>query len=223
MADAQPTASAPRRIDAADRSSVRSVDALVDLAEIFEPSVNIVRLARVASPALLEECRRELDARSAARMMIVRAGPDGAQDVRSALPSAPHLAEDVALLCEVLAELTGAERIGARLAVVESAMCPRFHVDRVLVRAVCTYLGHGTEFVSNDHVDRSKLGHAAKGARDEDSGLLSSVERILAAEHGELVLLKGEAWPDNEGRGAVHRSPAASDATPRLVLTLDPL
>ena len=78
-------------------------------------------------------------------------------------------------------------------------------------------------FVSNEHVDRSKLGHAAKGMRDEESGLLSSVQRILAADEGELVLLKGEAWPDNGGRGAVHRSPAVSDATPRLVLTLDPL
>ncbi len=205
------------------RSSVRQVDAIVGLAAIFEPTVNVVRLKRAMDSALLDECRREVDQKSAARLIVVRMDEDSAQDVRSALSATPHLAEDVLLWSEVLAELTGAERIGARIAVAESSMCPRFHVDRVLLRMVCTYEGRGTEFVCNQHVDRSKLGHAAKGVRDEESGLLSSVDRILCAEIGEIVLLKGEAWPDNLGLGAVHRSPAASREQPRLVLTLDPL
>jgi hypothetical protein len=38
------------------------------------------------------------------------------------------------------------------------------------------------------------------------------------------VLLKGDAWPGNEGRGAVHRSPAVrgNDAK-RVLLAIDPL
>ncbi|MET0403973.1 MAG: DUF1826 domain-containing protein [Cystobacter sp.] len=65
------------------------------------------------------------------------------------------------------------------------------------------------------------LGHASRKA--EDSELLLPGGSVRAASTGDLVLLKGEAWPDNQGRGAVHRSPTASTDTPRLVLTLDPL
>jgi hypothetical protein len=46
---------------------------------------------------------------------------------------------------------------------------------------------------------------------------------VLAAQAGDIVLLKGETWPDNAGRGAIHRSASASAQTPRLVMTLDPL
>lgn len=46
---------------------------------------------------------------------------------------------------------------------------------------------------------------------------------MRAAQPGDVVLLKGEAWPDSVGRGAAHRAPAASGASPRPALTLDPL
>jgi hypothetical protein len=102
-------------------------------------------------------------------------------------------------------------------------MCPRFHVDRVTLRVVSTYQGRGTELVAHEHVDRRYLGHAARGAADEESGLLRVPGCVCVARPFDIVLLKGEAWPDNAGRGAVHRSPAASAEAPRLVMTLDPL
>jgi hypothetical protein len=100
-------------------------------------------------------------------------------------------------------------------------MCPRLHVDRVTLRAVATYVGAGTEYLSNEDVDRRWLGHAARGAPDHLSGLVRSGGVIQAAQPGDIVLLKGEAWPENVGGGAVHRSPAVTDATPRVVMTLD--
>ena len=44
---------------------------------------------------------------------------------------------------------------------------------------------------------------------------------IQRLESGDVALLKGELWPDNEGLGLVHRSPNASDENKRLLLSLD--
>jgi hypothetical protein len=123
-------------------------------------------------------------------------------------------------------ELTGATAVGVRLWTLESTMCPRFHVDRVTVRLVCTYVGAGTELVAHEDADRAWLGHAPQAGRDgddPDARVVRSPECVVRAPRGALVLLKGEAWPENEGRGAVHRSPSTSSATPRLVLTIDPV
>lgn len=38
-----------------------------------------------------------------------------------------------------------------------------------------------------------------------------------------LARVVSAVWLDNEGRGAVHRSPAASHDADRLLVTLDPL
>ena len=106
-----------------------------------------------------------------------------------------ELAADLAFLAEVLSDLTGADDIGVRVNHGASPMCPQFHVDNLPVRLVCTYLGPGTEWME----------HGA----------------VRTAVAGDLVLLKGEGWVGNEGRGAVHRSPA--HRSPRLVASLDPL
>lgn len=203
--------------------SVRLVGEVAALAEIFDPAVNIVTLRRARSEALIEEGRRALSEIGFRVLTVARPGPAGIEDLREALAGWPHLTSDVSFWVDVLAEITGSERVGVRLARLSSAMCPRFHVDRVALRVVCTYEGRGTEYVSEEHVNRHWLGHAAKGAPDEASGLLSSPGHVLAAEPGDVVLLKGDTWDGNAGRAAVHRSPAASAASPRLVMTLDPL
>jgi hypothetical protein len=107
------------------------------------------------------------------------------------------LAADIALLCDMYACLFDLEQTGLRLSVLNKAMCPRFHVDQVTCRLICTYHGSGTEWLSGDVTQQISVGHVA--------------------------LLKGEQWPGNTGRGLVHRSPVASPQQPRLVLTLDPV
>jgi hypothetical protein len=190
---------------------------------VFEPEVTVVTLRRALPRALSDEVFRLACAPWARRLFSLPATPNGADRARAELPELPHLAKDVWSWSEVLAELTGCERIGVRLSRVSSALCPRFHVDHVTVRLVCTYVGPGTEFISNGEVDRRWLGHAAQGVADEESGLLRCPQAIEAAAPGDLVLLKGEAWPEQFGKGAVHRSPPASELLPRLVMTLDPL
>lgn len=203
-------------------SSTRSVESVADLCALFEDGVNVVALSRHVDPVLLEQAQHAL-AEPTFRLLTSVTPSEGSGALRAQLGGLSRLAEEVHFWTDVVTELTGCEVVGVRLARVEAAMCPRFHVDKVTVRLVSTFIGGGTEYLDARDVDRRWLGHAAHGANDEVSGLLRPGARVRRAQAGEVVLLKGEAWPENQGRGAVHRSPSASATSPRLVMTLDPL
>lgn len=202
--------------------SVRLVHAVAEVSAIFEPSVNLVVLRRGLHSRLAEEVREAAGQPHFRRLATVTPDARGRAALFELFQGFPQLADDVQLWVEVLGDLTGCERVGVRVVRLESAMCPRFHVDKVSVRVVSTYVGSGTEYVGDEDVDRRLLGHAANGAPDEVSGLLRASARILRASAGEVAFLKGEAWPNNSGRGAVHRSPGACPDAPRLLMTLDP-
>lgn len=61
--------------------------------------------------------------------------------------------EDVEAVCRLYADLVELRQIGFRLTYRESAICPKFHVDRVGIRLVCTYHGQGTEWLEDHNVD----------------------------------------------------------------------
>ncbi len=132
-----------------------------------------------------------------------------------------ELIESVGELVDIFCDLFGLRRAGVRLATLDSAMCPRFHVDRVPCRLVTTYFGVATEWLPHQAVDRSKLGHGSRGQSDHDSGLFGSQSDIQQLTCGDIALLKGELWEGNEGAGLVHRSPTVLAGENRLVLTLD--
>ncbi|MBL9025824.1 MAG: DUF1826 domain-containing protein [Myxococcales bacterium] len=202
-------------------SSLRFVEHVADLTAIFEPKVNIVSLRREASAALTEETRRAVGEWHGKLFTV--AVPEAEPIVAEQLIGLPTLAADALRWIEVLADLTGSLHVGVRLARLESAMCPRFHVDRVPIRLVTTYAGRGTEVLSNEHVDRARLGHGGLYTTDEASGVMITPNHVRSTSTFDVVLLKGDTWPDNAGLGAVHRSPPASAASPRLVMTLDVL
>lgn len=105
---------------------------------------------------------------------------------------------DVSWLIGAFACLVDARRVGLRLRVLDGAMCPRFHVDHVPLRLICTYAGPGSEWLAMpDAVEVNRL-HS-----------------------GDVALLKGEKWLGNEGAGLVHRSPQLPEGQRRLMLTLD--
>ena len=218
----QPRMRTPGVVEPRVESSVREVHQVAALTALFRDEVNIVALSRRLDAATLEEAQVAL-AEPSFRLLTSTTPNEGPLSVMARTTALPHLAKELHFWTEVLAELTGCERVGVRLTRLEEAMCPRFHVDKVLVRIVSTFLGTGTEYLAEEDVDRRWLGHAALGASDEASGLMRPGARIRRAEPGDVLLLKGEAWPHNAGRGAVHRSPGASSSSPRLVMTLDPL
>ena len=45
--------------------------------------------------------------------------------------------------------------------VLDRAMCPRWHVDRVGLRLLSTWVGPATEWLNEDFADRRQLGSAA--------------------------------------------------------------
>lgn len=105
---------------------------------------------------------------------------------------------DVRWLVGAYACLLDARRVGLRLRALEGAMCPRFHVDHVPARLICTYAGPGSEWLTAPDAVQ--------------------VEQLST---GDVAVLKGERWLGNEGQGLVHRSPAIPAGQRRLMLTLD--
>ena len=138
------------------------------------------------------------------------------------LPGKQALTDDLQLITEAYGELLGCPGIGLRLEVLDKAMCPRFHVDRTGIRLLCTYRGPGTEWLPEHLADRSRMGPLAGGLPDASSGLILDANAVGRAPACSLILLKGTLWQGNAGRGAIHRSPAVTEAeAPRIVLALD--
>lgn len=134
------------------------------------------------------------------------------------------LSDDITLLVDMFCYLFDLKEVGLRLTALDRAMCPRFHFDRIPCRLITTYHGVATEWLPHQVVDRSKLGAGNQGKSDEKSGLFESANDISQLSKGDVGLLKGEFWHDNEGAGLVHRSPVHTDdslSQSRLLLTLD--
>jgi len=132
-----------------------------------------------------------------------------------------ELVEDIAELVDVFCYLLETSEAGLRLASLDRAMCPKFHVDRVPCRLVTTYQGVATEWLHHHAVDRAKLGMGSGGLSDSESGLYQQLDDIQQLNCGDVAILKGETWFNNENAGLVHRSPALSAGEKRLLLTLD--
>ena len=193
--------------------SWRRVSELADLAEIFEPGIQVCTWRREIDPSITAYLAGLRDTRTSQALETLTATR---RPQLNDLPSGPGraaLADDMALLGEIVRELLGCPVAGMRLARVNHAMCPGWHTDRVGIRLVCTYAGPGTEWLADQGIDRNNL----------RSDAMSSVRHIRATA-GEIVLLKGALWQGNECFGAVHRSPAIrAGAELRTLVTLDSL
>lgn len=191
----------------------RRVPELADLAEIFDPSLQVCSWQREIDPAIGTYLS---GLHQAGELQVIETLSPSARPRLESLPAGygrTSLMDDLALLSEVVCELLGSSEVGLRLARVGYAMCPGWHLDRVGIRLVCTYQGPGTEWLDDQTVERQDL-HASRTKEDA----------VIQALPGELVLLKGAHWQGNDGFGAVHRSPELAPGVGlRTVVTLDPL
>jgi hypothetical protein len=182
---------------------------VADLAAILEADCAVAVLCRDPQPAIcayIEAALRSEGGMAGVRRVLAVAAPDYPA-LLPALPGRDELAADLAALTTLFADLLGCERVGFRLEVSSAAMCPKFHADRVGLRMLCTYRGPGTEWIDPKYQD---LPEAMERG---------SVSRATAFD---VVLLKGHAWPGNDGRGAVHRSPdVAPERAPRVLAAFD--
>ena len=113
-----------------------------------------------------------------------------------------EVVEDILLLSDLITCLFNCDSVGLRLAPLQKAMCPKFHVDNIPVRLVNTYLGPGTEWLPVD---------------------APSEESLHQMDPFSVGLLKGKAWEGHEDMAARHRSCQVEANSQRVLLTLDPL
>ncbi|WP_258070062.1 DUF1826 domain-containing protein [Acidovorax radicis] len=134
------------------------------------------------------------------------------------------LMHDIEGLSKLFGDVTGACAVRIRFEVISSVQCPRFHVDNVKARLLCTYRGIGTQWLDERDADRSKLGGGAGGLSDEASGLILHPAAVRTLTPFAIALLKGRQWAGIKERGAIHRSPPMSPMHgPRVLVAIDAL
>lgn len=201
----------------------RACHALVELAAIFQPEVNLAWLPRDPNPAIAAyfDNPQVLQALGSGLRLRLMRGEALDADRLPYAPGRHAVLREMDSLVELLTDLLDCDQIGLRLEVLQRAMCPRFHVDRVGIRLLCSYRGAGTEYLPGQAADRRLLGRADLRS-DEEAGLILNPAECLSLPAFAIALVKGEAWPGNTGRGAIHRSPAVHPGhAPRVLLALD--
>lgn len=192
---------------------------------------NIAHVERALDPSIVARCaqiasersfRRELVVGSDARSFDALFANDRFDDELRA-----HLQGELSRWTALFCALVGRGRCKVTLASVWTDSCRKFHADFVALRMLCTFAGPATEFVDDAHVRRDV---ELDTSRSIEAIALANAQMVVApssvrqASVGDLLFLKGELWPGNRGRGAMHRSPPIERSSDkRLLLVLDVL
>lgn len=212
-----------RKLSALSRRSVEDTTPKV-LSDIYREDTNIVIWQRDLSHELTAAVSEFLQT-NATKATVLAVSPESTHDVlKDAFGDSDALttlSDDIALLVDMFCCLFDLKQAGLRLTILDRAMCPRFHIDRIPCRLVTTYQGIATQWLDHAVVDRTKLGAGNQGQSDEQSGLFNNQQDINRLTEGDVALLKGEHWDETEGAGLVHRSPPVVAGERRLLLTLD--
>ncbi len=209
----------------APRPSARLVDDPDGLDVIHRPEVNLCVWRRRLDPALAAWLARVRDTVDhAADVTLDGLFPDARALVKG-LPAGPErdaLQRDVEAVARRYARVMGVARVDVSLASVARDMCRKFHADYIGVRLLCTYSGPGTEWVEEGDVRRGVAADPEQPVAEANRALVPDLSRVRSLGEGEVGLLKGHAYPGNEGRGVVHRSaPIEAAGLRRLVLKID--
>jgi len=204
------------------RTSV-TVEQDLGLTRILADGTNVCVWRRELPPLL----RAWLDGLSATLSYDTTAdvSPESVRALFARFPDGPATrawATDVAALVALFCELLGTKTTRASLATVTTNKCRKFHTDYKALRLVCTYAGPGTEWVDDRDVERDALCREEACVDVANARIVPRGSSIRRAGPGDVVVLKGELYAGNAGRGAVHRSPPIeATGERRIVLTLD--
>lgn len=197
---------------------------------IHEPSVNAFLWRRTLAPEVEHALAAFTATREAFESRILLGANDDVEQavarlVTARLPSLDlreSLALDLVTLLELHQQLASTAQTSLTFSLVDDDACRRFHTDEIGLRLVCTYAGPGTECAPDAAVDRTAFGQPHASNDMANLAIVPEARAVLHARAGDVVLLKGDAWPDNRGLGAVHRSPPiASRGLRRLVLVVN--
>lgn len=125
----------------------------------------------------------------------------------SSMPDCPErqvLLDDICLLAFEFNRLCESLYLRLRLDVMTTNKCPKFHIDHVASRLLCTYRGVGTEYSFLNDQNRPA--------------------EIFSAPNCSAFVLRGTKWPTVCPNKLVHRSPEINhESETRLLLALDPV
>lgn len=162
--------------------------------------------------ALRPKLAQALDALPTDRLPRLRrtlAARDVAAAVRAACREAgtghcaEMLAEEVEALVGYAIPVFATPLVELRLSVTEGQPCPKWHVDAVPGRLLCTLRGPGTEF--------------------GPIGTDGAAQTVQHMERGAVGIFRGVLWPGQELAAIVHRSPPREAGGPRLLVVIDPV
>ena len=112
------------------------------------------------------------------------------------------LLDDICLLAHEFDELFAPAYLRLRFDVVTTNKCPKFHIDHVAARLLCTYRGAGTEYSFLDDQKRPA--------------------EHFSTPNCAAIVLRGTKWPTDCANNLVHRSPEINDENEtRLLLVID--
>ncbi|SOD41668.1 DUF1826 domain-containing protein [Nitrosovibrio sp. Nv4] len=195
-----------------------------ELIHIFDPGIQLVHWQRREDQVIKTYFEQAMasDVVGSGFRTVIRIGDRLKPNFLPDLPGREFIVDDIFLLSNIYSELLGCDAVGLRMEVLGSPMCPRFHVDRTGIRLACAYRGSGTEWIDDEWVDRSKLGSGSGGLPDEVSGLFDHRTAVEAAAPFDVILFKDSLWQGNDGRGAIHRSPAVvPENGSRILVVID--
>ena len=192
------------------------------LSDIYQTDINIAIWQRKLPTVLQSSVKTFLELNPTFQTKMILTPQDALSLVSESFnKNMAEVSEDIAELVNMFCYLFELKQVAMRLKVLDGAMCPKFHVDRVPCRLVTTYQSIASEWLPHEVIDYTKLGWGSNGLPDSESGLYQSENNIQKLSCGDVALLKGTLWEGNENAGLVHRSPVVPANEKRLVLTLD--
>lgn len=192
------------------------------LSDIYQAEINIAIWRREKPTTLQYSVKEFLALNPTFQKEMILTPQDALSRIRESFDNnMTEVSEDIAELVDMFCYLFELKEAGMRLKVLDKAMCPKFHVDKVPCRLVTTYQGIATEWLPHEVVNQTKLGWGCNGLPDSESRLYQSESDIQQLDCGDVALLKGTLWKGNENAGLVHRSPELISNEKRLILTLD--
>ncbi|MGF1465054.1 MAG: DUF1826 domain-containing protein [Sandaracinaceae bacterium] len=202
-------------------------DSARGLLQVRAPDVNVAVWRRPVPIPSIDRLRNAARAAPLANhVMVDRRRPETLRAVIEGVPdaaAAEAILADVGTLVGVFGEALREDRAFVRLESVRDDACRKLHADAVPLRLICTYAGPATEWVADEDAIRGNLRRVDVDMEAANASVLRRPDGLRRARPGDVLLLKGDAWPGFAGRGAVHRSPPLGpDAAPRLVLKIDP-
>ncbi|MFK8048615.1 MAG: DUF1826 domain-containing protein [Halioglobus sp.] len=175
------------------------------LRRIVEPDVNLALWQRPTQESIVRELSKlqASDLRDVRRPTSLRSFDDDVVALLAEQNLDPFVLvsfrSDMHQLAEMFFSINDSPEAEFRLVTTDRDNCRRFHVDRRRLRLLCTYQGPGTEWLTEEQVDRVALAGCLPNSAVVRFGQPSRFARFWVG------IMKGD--PENEGWGLVHRSP----------------